>query len=268
VRSTRLFGMTVAGGIIAATASFLSPPAFAADYTASGTIQRATPTDVSVTNLQFQHSGCDTALSTQGLDAYVFEIPAAYAVDGTTVSLTAPSTAPRDLHAYVYNSDCSFDRKVATAATFDLTTRLAPDDTYLVVFSETGANIAVSLTATLPTTTTYYDEGAMLRNASTGVSVTDTDFSLECTSPPATQGTDAWVFPVPASAAGSTVSIASVPLGALHDFQASVYDSSCGFLRLLDDTSSFDLSFTAGAADAYVVVWSTTGANLWAELSV
>jgi hypothetical protein len=260
--------MTVAGGIIAASASFLTTPAFATDYTASGLIQRAAPTDVSVTNLQFQNTDCDTALSTQGLDAYAFEIPAAYAVDGTTVTLTAPNTAPRDLHAYVYNSDCSFDRKVVTAATFDLTTHLAPDDTYLVVFSETGANIAVSLTAALPTTTTYYDEGAILRNATTGVSVTDTEFSLTCAAPPLSQGTDAWVFPIPASAAGSTVTIANVPTAQLHDFQASVYDSDCGFLRTLDDASSSELSFTAGSADAYVSVWSTSGANLWPELSI
>jgi hypothetical protein len=259
--------MTVAGGIVAASASFLTP-AFATDYTAAGLIQRAAATDVSATNLQFQATGCDTALSTQGLDAYVFEIPSTYAVDGTTVTLTAPATAPRDLAAYVYNADCSFDRKVVTAATFDLTTHLAPDDTYLVVFSETGANIAVSLTATLPATTTYYDEGAVLRNATTGVSATDTEFSLTCAAPPASQGTDAWVFPIPASAAGSTVTIANVPTAQLHDFQASVYDSSCGFLRTLDDATSSDLSFTAGSADAYVSVWSTTGANLWPELSI
>jgi hypothetical protein len=256
----------VAGGIIAATAAFTAP-AFATDYTASGAIQRSAPTDVSVTNLQFQHT-CDTALSTQGLDGYVFALPSAYAVDGTTVTLTAPSTAPRDLAAFVYNSDCSFDRKVVTAATFDLTTHLGPDDAYLVAFSETGANIPVSLTASLPTTTTYYDEGAILRNASAGASVTDTEFSVTCAAPPVTQGVDAWVFPLPASAAGSTVSIANVPAAQLHDFHAAVYASDCTLLRTLNDTTSFDLSFTAGSADAYVSVWSVTGANLWPELSI
>jgi hypothetical protein len=268
VRTSRLFATTLAGGIVAATASFLSTPAFAADFTASGTITHAAPTDVSATNLQFQHTGCDTSLATQGLDGYAFAIPAAYAVDGTSVTVTAPPTGARDLGAYVYNSDCSFDRKVVTPATFDLTTHLGPGDAYLVVFSENGANIALSLTATLPTTTTYYDEGAILRAATGGVSATDTDFSLTCTAPPASQGNDGWVFPIPASAAGSTVTIASVPTSALHDFHAAVYDSSCGFLRTIENATSADLSFTAGASDAYVSVWSTSGANLWPELTI
>lgn len=267
MRIPRFFATTVAVGIVAATASFLATPALASDYTASGTIQNSTPTDVSLTNLEFQQTGCDTGLATQGLDGYVFEIPAAYAVDGATVSLTAPSTAPRDLGAYVYNSDCSFDRKVSTARTFDLTTHLAPDDRYLVVYSGNGGNIAVSLTASLPTTTTYYDEGAIAESIPAGISVTDTEFSFDCVAPPASQGVDAWVFPIPASAVGSTVTIASVPPAALHNFHAAVYDSDCGLLQTLDDAASFDVSFTAGSADAFVSVWSTSGANLWPELS-
>lgn len=264
------FAMTIAAGIVASGLSFLAPPALATDYTASGTIAHAATTDVSATNLHFQHTGCDVSLATQGLDAYAFELPSAYAVDGATVTFAAPASEVHDFGAYVYNSDCSLDRKVVTPESFDLTTHLGPDDTYFVVFSETGSNVPVSLTAQEPTTTTYYDEGSFTTSAKTGTSVADTEFSLTCSLPPASQGTDGFVFPIPASAAsaGSTVTIASNPTSALHDFTAAVYDADCGFLRLVDDTSSFDLSFTAGSTDAYVSVWSASGANLWAELTI
>jgi hypothetical protein len=262
--------MTVAAGIVASGLSFLAPPALATDYTASGTIQNAATTDVSATNLHFRARHCRPSLATQGLDAYAFAIPSTYAVDGATVTFSAPSSVVHDFGAYVYNSDCSVDRKVVTPESFDLTTHLGPGDTYFVVFSETGSNIPVSLTAALPTDTTYYDEGAFLTSAKTGVSATDTEFSASCTLPPTSQGTDGFVFPIPASAAGagSTVNIKSAPTTATHDFVAAVYSSDCSTVRLIDDTSSTDLSFTAQSTDAYVSVWSATGINLWPELTI
>ena len=262
--------MSMAAGIVAGTVSFLAPPALATSYTATGSISQAAPTDVSATNLQFQHTGCHTSLATQGLDAYAFEIPSTWAVDGAVATFSAPNTVVHDFGAYVYNSDCSYDRKVVTPATFDLSTHLAPGDTYFVIFSETGANISISLTVDPPATTTYYDEGSFLTNAKTGISATDTEFALHCSLPPRSQGTDGFVFPIPASAAsaGSTVNINSIPSSAAHDFVAAVYDSTCSTVRIIDDTSSTDLSFTATATDAYVSVWSASGINLWAELTI
>lgn len=270
MRTPRLLVLTVAGGIVATTMSFLAAPAFATDYTASGTLRFNAPNGVSVSNRHFAHTGCATPNATQGLDAYAFAIPSANAVDGATVTISASSDTVHDFGAYIYNSDCSLDRKVVTAETFDLTTRLAPDDTYVVVYSATGSNISFSLTVSPPTTTTYYDEGAIASSAPTGVSATDTAFSATCVYPPASQGTDGFVFPIPATAAaaGSTVTIANVPTNALHNFVAAVYDSSCGFLRLLDDTASTELSFTAGPTDAYVSVWSTSGNNMLPELTI
>lgn len=260
----------MAAGLVAGTMSFLAPPAFATSYTATGHISHGATTDVSATNLQFQHTGCDTSLATQGLDAYAFEIPSTHAVNGAIATVSAPSTDVHDFGIYVYNADCSFDRKVVTPATFDLTTHLADGDTYLVVISQTGSNIPVSLTVDPPADTLYYDEGSWLTSARTGISQADLEFSLTCTLPPASQGTDGFVFPIPASAAsaGSTININSVPTSAAHNFIAAVYDSSCGFLRIEDDLTSNDLSFTAGSTDAYVSVWSTSGINLWAELTI
>lgn len=270
MRTPRFLVLTVAGGIVATTMSFLAAPAFATDYTASGSLRFNAPNGVSVTNRHFAHTGCVTPNATQGLDAYVFAVPSAYAVDGATFTLSASSDTVHDFGAYIYNSDCSLDRKVVTAETFDLTSRLGPDDTYIVVYSATGSDIALSLTVTPPTTTTYYDEGAIASSAPTGVSATDTEFGATCQYPPASQGTDGFVFRIPASAAaaGSLVTIANVPTNALHNFVAAFYDSSCGFLRLIDDTSSTEVSFTAGSTDAYVSVWSTSGSNLLPELTI
>lgn len=267
MRTSRLLVLTVAGGIVAAAVPFLTAPAYATDYTASGTIQLAATTDVSVTNTRFGNSHCH-AFGVNGLDAYVFKIPATYAVDGATATFHADSSVVHDFGVYVYNSDCTFDRKNVTASSFDLTTHLGPNDQYFVVFSETGSNIPVALTVTPPANTTYYDEGAILESTPIGLAATDVEFSLACTLPPASQGTDAFVFPIPSgTAVGTTVNINAVGALATHDFAAAVYNSDCSTARLITDASS-DLSFATESGDTYVSVWSLSGANLWPELTI
>ncbi len=269
MRPFRHFTALVLTGLVAAAVPMLAGSASAADFTDSGTISRAASGGASVTNVHFANSGCTTAAQTQGLDAYAFTLPSGYNVMNTTVTLSTPSTVVHDLSAYVYNSDCTLDRNVQTPATFDLTMRLGDDDTYLVVYTTSGANITVSLTATQSTDTTYHSPGMIARNNGVGQPVTDLHFSFQCPDLPASQGVDGWIYALPAAAqgAGTTIDLTTYPSTATHDFDAFVYNSDCSFDRTESSSTSTDLSITLDSDDAFVSVFSETGANIWVELT-
>jgi hypothetical protein len=249
------------------TISLTAIPVTTPSYTAPGSLQHSVAGNVSATDQQWRHT-CPATPQTQGLDAFVFALPAAYAVAGTTISLTAPSTSPHDFSASVYNGDCSFDRTAANASTFDLTFTLGAGDTYVVAYSSSGANIAVTLTATPPSTSTYSAPGSITRQATTGIGVTDTEFSLTCPDAPTTQGVDGWVFTLPAGSGGLTATLTSTPRTATHDFTAYVYNADCSFDRTVDDTSSTDLAFLLDSNDGFASVITTTGANVNVTLTV
>ncbi len=255
-------------GLLAASVSLLATPASAADFTASGTIQRSASNGVSATDIQFRHATCPEAPSTQGMDAYVFTVPPAYAVAGTTVTLTAPSTAVHDLGAYIYNSDCSFDRNMSDPGSTDLTVTLAEGDTFLVVYTASGANVTVSLTATLASPPPFTASATIERSAPNGVSVTDTEFRTTCPDAPSTQGLDAFAFTLPAAYAvmWTTVSL-TAPSTTVHDLGAYVYNSDCSLDRQVVTAATFDLTMTLGDDDTYLVVYSTSGANVPVSLT-
>ncbi len=274
MRSSRSLAIaaTTIGGLLAAAVAvpLLATPASAATFTASGTIQRSTATGVSVTDSEFRSSTCPDAPSTQGTDAYVFTLPAAYAVAGTTVTLTAPSTGPHDLSAFVYQGDCRYDRTMSSASSFDLTLSLGTGDTFLSVYSTTGADVVVSLTATPPASSTYTAPGTLLRSSPTGVPATDTEFAFTtCPDAPTSQGTDGWVFTLPSSlaVAGTTVTVTATPATATRDLAGFVYKDDCTFDRAVDDAASFDLATTLAAGDTFISVYSTTGANITLALT-
>jgi serine protease len=261
--------VTGIGAVVAAVATpLLVGSASAAGYTASGTIQRAATGGVSATDTEFRNTTCPDLPSTQGTDAWVFALPSANAVAGTTVTLTAPSTAPHDLAVFVYDADCTYDRTVSTASSFDLALTLGADDTYLSVYSTSGSNIAVSLTATPgASSSTFSGQGSITRQNPTGVGVTDTEFSTTCPAMPKSQGVDGFVFKLPSSyaVAGTTVSVTATPT--THDLAAYVYKADCTFDRTEDDAASTDLGFTLADGDTFLSVYSTTGANLTVNLT-
>ena len=140
VAATALSGAVV-------VAPLLATPASAATYTASGSVLKPAPGGNPATDAEFSLR-CPTMPSQQGVDAYVFKLPAAYAVAGTTVTVTGTDTLGlHDLAAYVYKADCTYDRVVSDAASRELTIALANGDTFLSVYSVTGNSVALSLVA-------------------------------------------------------------------------------------------------------------------------
>ncbi len=263
----RLTAASLVGGLLLAAAPMFVQSASAVDYTATATIKRNAPNGVSVTDRQFRHTFCPVAPPTQDLDAHIFTLPAGYNGAGTTVTVTAPSTSVHDLGAYIYDYDagantCTLDHQIATPTSFDLSFTTNALDTFVVVYSMTGSNVAVTFTATPGTPTGQHAEGLITRQ-SVGFGVTDTEFASTCLYPPASQGVDGWVFSLDNTSA-TTVNITADTLVA-HDLVAFVYDASCTFLGQIDQSGSDDLSFTPGSTDKYYSVITLTGGNLLTE---
>jgi serine protease len=149
----QLLATIVSAAVAVTTAAVVVPllatPASAATYTASGSILKPSPGGNPATDAEFSLRTCPAMPSQQGLDAYVFRLPAEYAVAGTTVSLKGTdSLGLHDLVAYVYKADCTYDRVVSDASSRELTIALANGDTFLSVFTATGSEVAVDLAAT------------------------------------------------------------------------------------------------------------------------
>jgi hypothetical protein len=146
VRSHRLARLAaVSAGLVAATV--LIPATPAAAYTATGTILKAAPGGLSATDTEFGVGSCPAAPASQGVDGWVFTLPAPAAA-GDKVSVTGTSAAPFVLASYVYKNDCTYSR-AETSGLNPLT--LQAGDRYLSVYAPVGANVTVTLTA--PATT-------------------------------------------------------------------------------------------------------------------
>jgi hypothetical protein len=132
--------------VTALSCALLTTPASA--YTETGTIRRSSTGGKSVTDTEFRRT-CPTApIVTQGVDAWVFVIPPQFAHGGTAVTLTAPSDAPADLGARVYDSNCQYDRTVTTGSSFGLSMILDVNDRFIEAYTTDGSNVDVTLTVT------------------------------------------------------------------------------------------------------------------------
>lgn len=137
----------------------LATPASAATYTASGTIAQPMPIGGEpATDVEFFATSCPGMPLSQGQDAYVFRLPAEYAVAGTTVSLAGTDALGlHDLGAHVYKADCTYDRVVTDATSRELAFTLLAGDTFLVAYTTNGTDVAVDLVASNPNVTTGGD---------------------------------------------------------------------------------------------------------------
>ena len=143
--SHRLARIAALGGL---AVSLLAPVAPASAYTASGTIVKVSPGGLGVTDTEFALT-CPNAPASQGVDGWVFTLPAAAAA-GDTVSVTGSSDAPFSLAAYVYKADCTYDR-AETAGLSNVT--LEAGDRFLSVYVYLGVgNVTVTLTSPAPAT--------------------------------------------------------------------------------------------------------------------
>jgi len=140
VTSSRLARLAAIGGLVAATVLVptLSSPASA--YSETGTITKAAPGGLGVTDTEFQLL-CPSAPATQGVDGWVFTLPAP-ATAGQTVTLTGSSAAPFTLATYVYKDDCTYSRFETVLTPLVL----QAGDRYLSAYAPIGANVTVTLT--------------------------------------------------------------------------------------------------------------------------
>jgi subtilisin family serine protease len=144
------------GGFLTAVAAvpMLATPAHA--YAASGTITHPLPAGNGSTDLEFSLT-CPTAPSTQGVNGWVFALPASVQVAGTVVGLTgSDAQGLHDLVTYVYKDDCSYSRVVSDSGSKDLYVTLEAGDAYLSVFTANGVNTTVDLAAPATPPSTGY----------------------------------------------------------------------------------------------------------------
>lgn len=263
----RLTAASLVGGLLLAAAPMFVTSASA--LTSTATIKKNAPNGVSLTDRQFRHTFCPVAPPTQDLDAHIFDLGSIG--EGASVTVTAPSNVPHDLGAYVYSFDatagtCVLSYQVATPVSFDLAWTLdsddGADDRFVVVYSMSGANIPVTLTATAGTPTGQHSNGYIVRQ-SVGIGATDTDFALSCPNAPTSQGTDGWIFALNAGLVGTATSVSiTADAAQAHDFIVFVYNSDCSFDRTLDNAGSFDITDTPDSDDAFYSVITTTGAGV------
>ena len=124
----------------------LALPSSAADaYTAEGFLE--VPTPLSPGDTAFDLATCPELPPTQGVDVYVFDLPAAAAVEGAATTVTGTDAAgPVDLYAYVYKADCTYDRTVQAASPeVGLVFPLEAGDRFVSVGTPTGLGTALAL---------------------------------------------------------------------------------------------------------------------------
>jgi subtilisin family serine protease len=127
-------------GLVAAV-----PSSAAATYTSEGSASAPSPVGFGATDLAFT-TACPDAGPAQGVDGWVFALPADVAVAGTAVTLTGTSDgAGTDVSAYVYDDACGFLRSETSEGA--LTVTLADTDRYLSVYTTTGTDTTFALAA-------------------------------------------------------------------------------------------------------------------------
>jgi len=177
VRHRNLLSSAVVAAVAVTAATvaipLLATPAGAATYTASGTLLKPAPGGNPATDAEFTLR-CPGMPTQQGVDAFVFRLPAEYAVSGTTVTVTGTdSLGLHDLSAYVYKADCTYDRVVTDATSRELSIPLANGDTFLSVYTALGTQVALTLTASnaavvTPTPGTGVNTNGTRRSYATG----------------------------------------------------------------------------------------------------
>lgn len=138
--SSRLARLAAIGGLVAATVLVPTFTSTASAYSETGTITKAAPGGLGATDTEFQLL-CPAAPATQGVDGWVFTLPAP-ATAGQTVTITGASAAPFTLATYVYKDDCAYSRFDSVLTPL----ALQAGDRYLSVYAPIGANVTVTLT--------------------------------------------------------------------------------------------------------------------------
>ena len=124
------------------------PSAAAAEpYTDSGAAAFPSPVGFGATDLGFSLT-CPDA-DAQGLDGYVFTLPASVAVAGATAVITADSGGPTDVSAYTYDDGCGYLDSYSSGDA--LTIVLGATDRYLSVYTTLLPDTVFTLTVTAPT---------------------------------------------------------------------------------------------------------------------
>ncbi|HVF04159.1 MAG TPA: S8 family serine peptidase [Frankiaceae bacterium] len=135
----RIARFAAIAGVTAATVLVPSP---ASAYTATGTISHPAPAGNHSTDIEFGLT-CPSLPSTNGVNGYVFALPAPAAAGDTASVHGSDTNSLYDLAAYVYKSDCTYDR-VETAGK-DLGLTLEADDQFISVFTTNGVDVTVTL---------------------------------------------------------------------------------------------------------------------------
>lgn len=192
--SHRLARLTAICGLAAATVIL---PQAAPASAATGTILKPAPFGLGVTDTEFQLS-CPTAPTTQGVDGWVFTLPAPAAA-GDTFSVTGSSPGPFSLAAYIYKDDCTFDR-AETAGLSNVT--LEADDRYVSVYVYLGVGL-VDVTLTTPAPTSLFPNDPYYRQAGEGDLITNGQWNMR-----KVKAVDAW-----AQATGDGIKVAVLDSG-------------------------------------------------------
>jgi subtilisin family serine protease len=189
------------GSLLAAAVSVPLAGAPAHASTASGTIQQPRPIGNGATDVNFNIT-CPAMPQSQGVDGYVFEIPAGTPV-GTLVSVTqsGDQTGLADVEAYVYKG-CNYDR-VENSATQDLYVTTTAGDQYLSVFVTNGANVGVTFTSPATPPATGFPNDPLYNQNGAGDLLLDGQWNMRTV-----HAVDAWNV-----ATGSGITVADLDTG-------------------------------------------------------
>ena len=147
--SAALVSAALVSSALAATVVALPTPARAAtaeleDFHGTGNVTMPSPV-VSVTEQEFAET-CAVPVTSQGVDAYIFELPSAYATASGKVTVRGSSVAPYDLDVWFWASDC---RYLPTSGFVDgdpdETGSLPRDTRFIEVRAYTGVDVVVTL---------------------------------------------------------------------------------------------------------------------------
>ena len=136
----------LAAGLVVGTVGLALPAGAAEPVHAddSGFLEAPAPL-FSPGDLAFDFATCPTPPATQGVDVWVYDLPAQVAVAGAPVTVTGTDAAGAvDLTGYVYADDCTYLRAESAASpTSGLAFALKETDRFLAVTTSTGVGTAL-----------------------------------------------------------------------------------------------------------------------------
>jgi len=139
----------------------------------------------------------------------------------------------------------------------------------LVGILVTGVLAAVGPAGVLAQSATHVDEGDIQASnpATIGTTgVTESEFSDSCEHPPSSQGTDGWVFKLPADVVLPAPAKVTGSSTAPYDLNAYFYTAECVYMEGENDlnmaTAAADEEGTISEGAAYVVVNAAIGAEI------